>query len=170
MSWNQNKLRLARFIPLGTLLSAMAAALVLQHVYDWQPCPLCIIQRLTVLGLAVAVALFAWSKPGSSRALWLIGVAIAFAMAGLAAAGAHLWLLAQPATGACGPGLARMMMHLVDALPGSEWLLEGSGACDDARYVVIGVPLPAWSGLAHLLAVVLAVYLERIARKTARQS
>jgi hypothetical protein len=31
-------------------------------------------------------------------------------------------------------------------------LLEGAGACDDARYFVLGLPLALWSGVLHLLA------------------
>ncbi len=147
--------------PALLMASGMGAALLLQHVLDWLPCPLCIVQRLTALSLVVLLSGWALAERSDlARRIWLGAAAIA-AFAGVAAAGAHLWLLWQPQTGACGPGLARWVNHLVEALPGSEWLLEGAGACDEAKYALIGIPLPAWSGALHLAALAWAFGIRR---------
>lgn len=151
----------AAFAPAALLAGALCCALALQHLLGWLPCPLCIVQRLTALLLLAALVGFGFTKPRRPARhawLWIAGLA---AVAGAVAAGAHLWLLVQPQAGACGPGLARWVGNLVDAIPGSQWLLEGVGGCEDARYVLAGVPLPAWSGATHLasagLAIVVAV-------------
>lgn len=146
----------ASFAPAALLACAVGGALALQHLLGWLPCPLCIVQRLTALFLLVALIGFGLTQPRSHARHACLGLAGIAAVAGAVAAGAHLWLLIQPQTGACGPGLARWVGHLVDAIPGSQWLLEGAGVCEDARYVLAGIPLPAWSGAAHLASAGLA--------------
>lgn len=144
-------LRVPVWLPCVFMLLVLLGALTLQHVFGWLPCPLCILQRLSSIGMlgCLVASAFVSGRRASLAALFL---ASAFAAAGLVAGGAHLWLLAQPASGSCGPGLARFVGQLVDALPGSDWLLEGAGACEDARYQVLGLPLPAWSMAAHAFA------------------
>lgn len=146
-----------RLLPAGVMLASLLGALLLQHLLSWLPCPLCIIQRLSAI--ALFVLLLGWGlTPKASRAkpVWLMGAGLTTA-AGLAAAGAHLWILWQPDTGSCAPGLARWVGQLVDSMPGSEWLLEGAGACEDARYALLGLPLPAWSAMAHVAALTCAL-------------
>ncbi len=133
------------------MLVVLLGALALQHLLGWLPCPLCILQRLSGIGLLLALSLAALPLPrNGANAVRLL--ACLFGAAGLVAGGSHLWLLAQPASGSCGPGLARLVGHLVDALPGSQWLLEGAGACEDVRYQILWIPLPAWSMGAHAAA------------------
>lgn len=134
----------------GLLLASMLGALALQHLLGWQPCPLCILQRLTALTLLLCLVTFAWSKDENLRdfALWSSHLA---AGTGVIFSASHLWLLANPQTETCGPGLALFFSQLVDALPGSSWFLEGAGACDDARYSILGIPLPGWAIAAHLI-------------------
>lgn len=134
----------------GFLLISMASALGLQHLLGWQPCPLCILQRLTAAALLLCLVTFAWSKSEPLRdfALWSSHLA---AGTGVIFAVSHLWLLANPQVETCGPGLSLFFSQLVEALPGSAWFLEGAGACDDARYAILGIPLPAWALAAHLI-------------------
>jgi len=136
--------------PAVFLLSALLAALALQHVHGWQPCPLCILQRLSAIGLIVAIGGWALAPANHPVRTAALGVAALFCGAGAAVGGGQLWVLAFPSAGACGPGLALYAQQLVEALPGSAWLLDGSGACDDARYSLLGLPLAAWSVLAHV--------------------
>lgn len=141
------------------LASTIVGALALQHLLGWLPCPLCILQRLTALALLGALALHTVQSPRlRAVGLWVGFQACAF---GLLFAGAHLWMLAFPAEGTCGPGLALFTTRLVEALPGSAWLLEGAGACANADYAIFGLPLPAWSALAHAGAMSLALHARR---------
>lgn len=149
------KIMNAKQTPPVFVLIAVTSALLLQHALGWLPCPLCILQRLTAIGLMVSLIVAAGpGRPHEKLALAAAGV---FSLLGLLAGGAHLQLLAEPSIGACGPGLSRYVSNLMDYIPGSTWLLEGAGACDDARYQILGIPLPAYSMAVHLLAFALAV-------------
>lgn len=142
--------------PATALGLALAAALALQHVFGWAPCPLCIVQRLTAIALALILVGYALAPQNSKDYLLAAGALVTGA--GLLSAGAHLTLLYAPTDGTCGPGLALAVSRLVDAIPGTAWLLEGAGACADTRYAVFGIPLAAWSALAHVGALSLAIW------------
>lgn len=139
-----------RYSPSIFLASSIVAALGLQHLLGWLPCPLCILQRLSALALLCALVL-ASATTGTARALALL-LGWVVAGVGLFFGGAHLYLLAYPQVAQCGPGLAMTMANLAQALPGSDWLLAGAGACDDARYQLFGLPLPLWSIAVHAFA------------------
>ena len=143
------------------LTFSIVVALALQHLLGWLPCPLCVLQRLTSLALLIPLLARLGLTPGSSKDNVALAVCALFALAGAGASVAHLWVLGHPSDEACSPGLARMAMHLVDAIPGSEWLLEGSGACEDARYKLFGLPLPAWSLLSQTGSFALALLSRR---------
>lgn len=141
--------------PALALGAALLGALLLQHLLGWQPCPLCILQRLSAIALFLGLLAYAFTS-GLARSIAL-GVSGLACGAGLVFAGLQLWLLYTPATETCGPGLALTISQLVDSLPGSAWLLEGAGACEDARYNILGLPLAAWSAAAHVFALGWAV-------------
>lgn len=146
--------------PPFVVAGGLSAALVLQHALNWSPCPLCILQRLTAISLFLLLFLSAYLVRKRPRQADLVLVlACGFALAGVWAGVSHLWVLYEPQSGACGPGVARFVGHLVEALPGSEWLLEGAGACEDTRYQLLGIALPAWSALLHVMGVVWALLL-----------
>lgn len=134
--------------PALALGAAILGALFLQHLLGWQPCPLCILQRLSAIALFLGLLGYAFAS-GLFRhlALALCGLACG---AGVVFAGIQLWLIYSPASATCGPGLALTIAQLVDTLPGSAWLLDGAGACEDARYNIFGLPLAAWSAVVHL--------------------
>lgn len=164
MSKSSTKLSIAS-LPALMVGAGIIGALCLQHLLGWVPCALCIVQRLTSIVLLIGLMLFAVSVRGSGVRMlgWALS-ALAVA-AGLTAAGAHLALIWSPEPVTCGPGVALYVGQLVDAIPGSAWLLEGSGPCEEARYQLLGVPLPAWSGLLHLAGLLGALL---VARKTSR--
>jgi disulfide bond formation protein DsbB len=125
----------------------MAFALYLEHVQGLEPCPLCVFQRVGLMGLGIIslVALIhnpssAWGKRlyallGSFSILWSAGVAAR-----------HVWLQNLPPdqVPSCGPGLN----YLIDALPLKSVLaqvLTGSGECAVIDWTFLGQSLPVWS-------------------------
>jgi disulfide bond formation protein DsbB len=125
----------------------MAFALYLEHVQGLEPCPLCVFQRVGLMGLGIIslVALIhnpssAWGKRlyallGSLSILWSAGVAAR-----------HVWLQNLPPdqVPSCGPGLN----YLIDALPLKNVLaqvLTGSGECAVIDWTFLGQSLPVWS-------------------------
>ncbi|MCC7257733.1 MAG: disulfide bond formation protein B [Gammaproteobacteria bacterium] len=132
---------------LGALACAglMAYALYAQHVLGLEPCPLCIFQRVAVIGLGLAFAGVALHGPGpAGRRAWgvLLGVAAA---GGAGVAGRHLWLQSLPPerVPACGPGLD----YMIETFPFTEVLqtvLSGSGECAQVDWHFLGLAMPAW--------------------------
>ncbi len=125
----------------------MAFALYLEHVKGLEPCPLCVFQRVGLIGMGL-IALIALIHNSASNAvkrlyaflatlaiLWSVGVA-----------GRHVWLQSLPPdqVPSCGPGLN----YLLDALPLKSVLqqvLSGSGECAAIDWTFLGQSLPVWS-------------------------
>ena len=111
-------------------LALIAAALFMQHVVGLNPCPLCILQRIAFLLLAIASGLAAWRSPRTVRPVF--GVAsLIIAVIGAGIAAWHVRLKAMPDVLSCGPGLGAMLENfpLTQVLPR---ILSGSGDCSDA--------------------------------------
>lgn len=142
-------------------LGLIAAALFMQHVVGLNPCPLCILQRIAYLFLAIASGLAAWRSPRSPTRGFAVA-ALLLALSGAAIAAWHVRIRSLPELQSCGPGLGAMLENfpLTQVLPR---ILRGSGDCADAAAVLFGVSLPAWS-LAGFLVLALVV-LAAIARR-----
>lgn len=135
----------------GNLLAALACAglmgyaLYSQHVLGYEPCPLCIFQRVAVLALGAVFLLAAVHGPGprGRRAYSLLLLLAAAGGAGVA--GRHLWLQSLPPerVPACGPGLD----YMLESFPFTEVLqtvLSGSGECAEINWRFLGLAMPAW--------------------------
>jgi disulfide bond formation protein DsbB len=132
---------------LGFLVCAglMAYALYAQYVLGLEPCPLCIFQRVAVIGLAALFGIAALHGPGvtGSRVYGILIVIVAGAGAGVA--GRHLWLQTLPPERipACGPGLD----YMLETFPFTEMLqtvLSGSGECALVDWKFLGLAMPGW--------------------------
>ncbi|MCE2907589.1 MAG: disulfide bond formation protein B [Burkholderiaceae bacterium] len=133
-------------------LAAVGAALVSQHVFDMQPCPWCVLQRLVFLAIA-AVSLPALLLKGATARRVLAGTGVLLAGAGMAAA---LWQhFVSAASGSCKLTLAdRIVAGLgLDGL----WpeVFAAYASCADAAVKLLGVWYEFYSlGLFALLALV----------------
>ena len=127
----------------------MAFALYLEHFQGLEPCPLCVFQRVGLIGLGLFSLIAFLHNPknqmmkrlyaalGSIAILWSAGVAIR-----------HVWLQNLPAdqVPSCGPGLD----YLIEALPLKtvfQQVLSGSGECAVVDWAFLGQSLPVWSAL-----------------------
>jgi protein dithiol:quinone oxidoreductase len=133
----------------------VAYALYAQYVQLQEPCPLCILQRVAVIGVGV-VFLVAFLHDPADRAARVYGALIGLvALAGIGVAARHLWILSQPpgSVAECGASLDYMM----DVLPLHEVLakvLTGSGECSKVTWEFLGISMPGWV-LIHLVALAL---------------
>ena len=123
---------------------SLVAATILQHVLGWQPCPLCILQRIAIMGVvlfAVLSASFSASRvvPTGSRLL-----ASSAAVGGLYAAYEQLSLIWGQQQASCGLGLQLFLLELSDYLPALGWLLEGPADCANDANTLLGLPLAVW--------------------------
>jgi protein dithiol:quinone oxidoreductase len=123
----------------------MGFALYAQHILLLEPCPLCVLQRVAVIGLGVVFLLAALHGPrGIGRVVYALLIA-AFALAGIGVAGWHARLQHLPPseTPSCGPGLD----YLLDNFPLSDALrmvFHGSGECAKIVWQFLGLSMPAW--------------------------
>ena len=132
---------------LGLLACAMLMgyALYVQHVLGLEPCPLCILQRVSVMTAGVLFLVAALHDPGD-RIARAYGVLIdVVALGGILVASRHIWVIAQPpgSVAECGASLDYMM----DVLPLHEVLgkvLSGSGECAKIDWVFLGLNMPTW--------------------------
>ena len=149
---------------IGTALAcigAVAAALVSQHVFDMQPCPWCVLQRVIFLAIALACGLGLLWRSGVGR---LISTALALLLAasGIAAA---LWQHFQAAASAsCNLTLADKIvsgtLHLDALLPG---VFEARANCADAAVNLLGMPYDFWALALFALMALAAVQVIRVA-------
>lgn len=120
---------------------ALAVAWYFQNVRDLAPCPLCIMQRFGfwALGLFALVGLLRGyiGKFGN-------GLAVLAGMAGVAVAGYHNWILAQPRA-ECG---IDPVQNFVNDLPTATWwpdMFMATGLCGAKLPPLLGLSIPQWS-------------------------
>jgi protein dithiol:quinone oxidoreductase len=122
--------------------AAVGAALVTQHVYDMQPCPWCVLQRLIFVVIGVVALLgLAWRSVLGRRALPL--ALLLLSGCGIAAA---LWQhFVAAANASCNQTLAdRIVSGLrLDALLPD--VFQATATCADAAVNLAGIPYELWS-------------------------
>lgn len=133
----------------GVSLAAVGAALVSQHVFEMQPCPWCVLQRLIFVLIAlVAAAGLAWRSVLGQRC-----TAIALLLLSGAGIAAVLWQHFVAASSvSCNLTLADRIMNgsgLPSLLPE---VFEARATCADAAVNLLGVPYEFW-GLALFVAI-----------------
>ena len=139
---------------LGSLacMVLLAIAAYFQLVDGFEPCPLCISQRLAVLltGLVFLVAGIHNPKQTGVKRYAVLGTIAA--LLGASISSRHVWLQHLPPNEVpeCGPGLAYMFQYfpLFDTL---KLMLSGTGDCAKVDWTMLGFSMPSWTLLAFLL-------------------
>lgn len=156
---------------LGLLVCAglLGFGLYLQYVELQEPCPLCIMQRVTFIALMVIFLIAALHGPGKIGAMIYGGILFVVAGIGAAIATRHVWLqhLPKDQVPECGPGLEYMLKRfpLSRAL---DKILSGSGECAETGWTFLGLSIAGWSLVWFVLLGMLAVFLAlRRMRRTA---
>ena len=134
-------------------LIAVAAALVSQHVFDMQPCPWCVLQRLIFVALAIAALLgLVWRSRTGLRIS--SGAVLVLALCGAAAA---LWQhFVAAASASCNLTLADRLMGFTGLDRLLPPVFAAYASCADAKINLLGVPYAFWS-LALFVAITVAV-------------
>ena len=129
----------------------VGASFFVQHVVGIEPCPLCIIQRFTYLGLIPVFAAAVLAGEGSAlqrRLLWLAALGT---LLGLAVAGYQTQLQMFPAPTA--EGCSASLSYMLDTMSVTEVLgklLQAKGDCADTSFKVLGLTLAQASLLVFL--------------------
>ncbi|MCW5235758.1 disulfide bond formation protein B [Verminephrobacter eiseniae] len=172
MVWNWIDRTPRRVLALISLacVALLACGLYLQHVVGLVPCPMCIVQRYALIGLALLTGL---ASARSAKGWWLTLAALAALTAGFGAAVAarQSWLQWYPPQSvSCGRDFYGMIERfpLSRAIP---MILRGSGDCAAVDWSLLGGSIANWSFLCFaLLGLLLLALLARGLRGTRQRA
>ena len=123
-------------------LVLLGTAYYMEYALGLEPCPMCIIQRISVAlaGLAALIGLVHNQYPKV-----YFGLTAFFSAGGAASATRHLYLQSLPAdqVPTCGPDLAYLIdkSYFADAL---SMLFIGDGNCAEILWTFMGISIPGW--------------------------
>lgn len=137
--------RILNLVGFAVCVGLMGFALYSEHVLGFEPCPLCVFQRIAVIALGVVfLAAAVHNASGGSRFVYA-GLAGLVALCGAGVAGWHVRLQNLPAdeVPACGPDLSYMLNNfpLTDVL---TMVFTGSGDCAEIDWSLLGLSMPGW--------------------------
>ncbi len=142
-------------------VAMLAFGLYLQHVVGLEPCPMCIVQRYALIGVAVLAAIAA-ALPGNGPRKAVALLALLAAGFGAFVAARQTWLQWYPPEFAsCGRDFYGMIENfpLQRAIP---MIFKGSGDCTKVDWTFLGGSIANWSFVCFVvLGVVLLTLLLR---------
>ena len=130
----------------------MAFALYAQYAMMLEPCPLCVLQRIAVIGVGLAFLAAALHNTSGGLRFLYTGLLGLFAAAGIGVAGRHVWLQSLPPGDV--PSCAGMNLDtMLEYYPFFEALgrvFRGSGECAEIDWQLLGLSMPTWVLIALL--------------------
>jgi disulfide bond formation protein DsbB len=137
--------RILNLVGLVACIAMMGFALFAQYVLLLDPCPLCVLQRIAVIGLGIVFLIAALHNAQNWGGRVYAGLVALIAAAGIGVASWHVHLQNLPPdeVPACGSGLNYMLDNfpLADAL---KMVFEGSGECAEVVWRFLGLSMPTW--------------------------
>jgi len=125
--------------------SVVSFAVILQQVgyqgVSFLPCPLCILQRVGYLGIAINCFLAFGITPFRK---WFHLLATACAAYGISVAAHQVWLLSHPET-SCGIDPLETWINQFQLAKVFPWLFKADGLCSAKLPAILGLQVPEWS-------------------------
>lgn len=152
---SSRQLNLLIFVACSGLLGF---GLYLEHSLEQEPCPLCIVQRVEFILVALIALVAGIHNPQAGGRRVYAGFGLLFALAGVATAGRQVWLQTVPPDQleACLPSLE----YMIEALPFQQiisMVLKGTADCAEVGWTFLGLSIPEWSLLAFLALVAVSL-------------
>lgn len=144
---NQSKYVYLSLFSLALVLFSVILQQVGYQGVSFLPCPLCILQRIGFLGIAIFCLLAAGINP--LRKLFH-GLAALLALYGLSVAGHQVWLLSHPET-SCGIDPLETWINQFQLAKNLPWLFQADGLCSAKLPAILGLQVPEWSLLWFIL-------------------
>ena len=132
------------YISIVSFLLIIVAIFLQQVGYQgvfYAPCPLCILQRVGFLGIAIMcfmAASFAYF------ARWFQALALLSSIFGLGVASRHVWILYHPEV-SCGIDPLETWINQFQIVNGLPWLFKADGFCTAQLPLIFGLAVPVWS-------------------------
>ena len=141
-------------------------ALFAEHIQGYVPCPLCILQRLAVVGLGLAFLLAAAHRPAGGFRHAYSALCAAIGLAGGGVAVRHLWIQSQPegSVPPCGASFDFILENF-GVVTAVRQALTASGECAEIDWSLFGLSMPAWVLLALLALSAWAIWTNSFARR-----
>ena len=138
--------RPAYLLGAATCAGLMAWALWLQYGLGLDPCPLCSLQRLAVIGIGVVFLIAGIQNPARFGAVIYAGLTVIIGLFGTAAAMRQVWIQSLPKgeVPECGMGLN----YMLESMPLADVLLKvfkGGGECAEIGWTFVGLAIPSWT-------------------------
>ena len=158
--------RLTNILIVALCVFAMGMVYYLDGILGLEPCPLCMTQRVFVIGCGAVALLAAVHNPGvPGRRIYAV-LAGLFALVGGAVASRHVYLqhLPEGQAPACGPDLE----YMLENFPFTETLklvLMGDGNCAEVLWTFMGLSIPEQALL--LFSILVAINLWQLLRRDA---
>lgn len=159
------------FLGFLACVGGLAFALWLEHYRGFDPCPMCIFQRVAMLAAGLFFLLGALHNPSGNGRWFYAGFADLAAIVGALIAGRHVWLQSLPPdqVPACGPSLAYLLEDMgLPLMEVVQMILKGDGNCAKIDAQWLGLSLPLWTMIAFIalslwamLTVILPLILQR---------
>ena len=129
------------FFSLGLVIFAVVLQQLGYQGVSFMPCPLCVLQRVGYLGVAISCLLAAGIAP--LRRLFH-GLALLAAGYGVAVAGHHVWLLSHPSE-SCGIDPLELWINQFQLANNLPWVFKADGLCSAKLPAILGLQVPEWS-------------------------
>lgn len=152
---NSRQYRIWLLLWVTITMTVLMASFYFQFVQKLEPCPLCLMQRFSVM-ILLALSMMALFMGVSARAITIARLQMIIALAGLYFAGRQLWLqwLPETQTPSCLPGLD-VLMRFFPWQDVAKALFLGAGECAEVSWRWLGLTMPAWAAL-YFIAMFLA--------------
>ncbi|HEC12017.1 MAG TPA: disulfide bond formation protein B [Acidiferrobacteraceae bacterium] len=150
---------------LACVAAILFAVLILQGTLNLEPCPLCIVDRVIIMTLALVFLVAVVHNPKRLGQRIYAGINLVLVTLGFLVGARHVWLQHLPADQVpeCGPGLD----YMLDVFPLSKTLkmvFSGSGECAEIQWQFLGLSIPEQTLLLFLA--LTALVLLQLFRKT----
>lgn len=127
-------------------VALLAYALYLQHWRNLDPCPWCVVQRLGFMLVGFIALVGALHRPGAIGTVFYSSLGFVAAGAGVAAAGYHVYLQADPARAAkCVGSPVERILDRLDIGSIIPPLLQYDGPCTLKPWSFLGLSIPEWA-------------------------
>jgi disulfide bond formation protein DsbB len=161
--------RLLSFLGFLGCVGGLAFALYLQHFKGFEPCPMCIFQRVAMAAAGVFFLLGAIHGPKGGGRWVYASLAGLGAIGGALIAARHVWLQNLPAdqVPACGPTLD-YLLGMLPVMEVVQMVLKGDGNCAKIDAQWLGLSLPTWTLVAFIALILwalLTVVLPKMAQR-----
>ena len=157
MSFFSHSRRWLALVSIGCF-GLLAFGLYLQHAVGLEPCPMCIVQRYALIGVALLSALAAAVPLDLARWVAAAGVALVAGFGAFVAVRQSWLQWYPPEVLACGRDFYGMIesFPLKRAVP---MIFKGSGDCSQVDWSFLGLTIANWSFLCFLAVLVLTALL-----------